>query len=41
MNPIIIFVFGLGVTGIAVSAGLLVGLSEQRDPDHNRDGDEG
>jgi hypothetical protein len=36
MNLVIIFIFGLIVTGIAVSAGFLVGISEKNDPDHNR-----
>lgn len=36
MNLAIIFIFGLVVTGIAVSAGVLVGISEKNDPDHNR-----
>jgi hypothetical protein len=36
MNLVIIFIFGLFVTGIAISAGVLVGISEKNDPDHNR-----
>jgi hypothetical protein len=36
MSLIIIFVFGVVVTGIAVSAGILIGISEKHDPDHNR-----
>jgi hypothetical protein len=36
MNVVIIFIFGLVVTGIAVSAAVVVGISEKNDPDHNR-----
>jgi hypothetical protein len=36
MNLIIIFVIGLIVTAITMAAVLLVGISEAKDPEHNR-----